>query len=153
MRKCVDWLWKFVTVDKKNSSILNLTVETFATNLNYYDPYWTLYKFKTCDNSVIQPSDIQKVFSKKTKANYPQNPKGSPFLEQQGHMTHSSQVTSVPKEIGALFMGIMKLEEGMQQQLQSLYSENCFPEDFMRTVWWFNVLRMSVFKLRSMAMS
>lgn len=67
-------------------------------------------------------------------ANYPQNPKGSPFLKQQGHMTHSSQVTSVPKEIGALFMGIMKLEEGMQQQLQSLYSENCFPEDFMRTV-------------------
>ena len=55
-------------------------------------------------------------------------------MKQQGHMTHSSQVTSVPKEIGALFMGIMKLEEGMQQQLQSLYSENCFPEDFMRTV-------------------
>ena len=51
----------------------------------------------------------KKSFKKKTKANYPQNPKGSPFLEQQGHMTHSSQVTSVPKEIGALFMGMIEI--------------------------------------------
>lgn len=68
------------------------------------------------------------------KKSFKKKPRQITLKTQQGHMTHSSQVTSVPKEIGALFMGIMKLEEGMQQQLQSLYSENCFPEDFMRTV-------------------
>lgn len=164
MRKCVDWLWKFVTVDKKNSSILNLTVETFTTNLNYYDRHWTLYKFKTCDNSVIQPSNIQKVFKKKPRQITPPNPKGSPCLEQQGHVTHSSQMTSVPKEIGALFMGMIEIGRRHATAVTKFifwkllpwgFHENslmiqCLKNECLPVKKHVNVLRMSVLQWRSM---